>query len=475
MEPKRAPAREDRPVHPRSSGHRDGRGRGLVDWLTEICDDGPAPGSGPGPGPGAAIGPPLGNAARAGAGAPFTPDALAGRAAQCEDPSLALDLLLAAALRGRRTGAGAATRERVAALAAPTEQAARDGDPRRLAALALAQPVRQGTLVLGQLGRAGVQSVSDPEGLLLLGMAAQAVGDPALAVDHLDRAQSLAHDQGRLGPLRWALAAQSQALLDLGDWHRAALAVEDGRRISATWGRPAQTAEALATEAQAAALRGDGTAALRLAERAEDACPDRPAETSGTTATAARLRLARGIAACAAGRSGEAYALLRGLFPADDGAGPAACGADDAAAPDGGWPCREGFAAIAFLADAALPARRRAEAAAVAGSLARRTAGSPAPLLRIHLRYAAAVLADDVEAETLFRRALADNLARWPWPRARAEFAYGRWLRAQRRTAEARPLLRSARLAFERIGAQPWAERAADELRAAGETPHVPG
>ena len=51
-----------------------------------------------------------------------------------------------------------------------------------------------------------------------------------------------------------------------------------------------------------------------------------------------------------------------------------------------------------------------------------------------------------------------------------AELAYGERLRRARRRTDARIQLRSALTAFERLGALPWAERAAVELRATGET-----
>ncbi|HVT71373.1 MAG TPA: LuxR C-terminal-related transcriptional regulator [Trebonia sp.] len=58
---------------------------------------------------------------------------------------------------------------------------------------------------------------------------------------------------------------------------------------------------------------------------------------------------------------------------------------------------------------------------------------------------------------------------RRPFTRARTELAYGEWLRRQRRAAESRPYLRSARDTFDALGTAPWSERARHELRLAGE------
>jgi DNA-binding CsgD family transcriptional regulator len=53
---------------------------------------------------------------------------------------------------------------------------------------------------------------------------------------------------------------------------------------------------------------------------------------------------------------------------------------------------------------------------------------------------------------------------------SRAQLLLGETLRRSRRRAESRPHLRSALETFERLGADPWADRARGELRASGET-----
>ena len=91
------------------------------------------------------------------------------------------------------------------------------------------------------------------------------------------------------------------------------------------------------------------------------------------------------------------------------------------------------------------------------------------PLLHVQLLYAQAVLASDVDADEYFQRALAHDLVRWSWVRARIELAYGSWLRRRRRVVESRARLRAASDTFDRIGAVSWAQLARTELRAAGE------
>ena len=56
-----------------------------------------------------------------------------------------------------------------------------------------------------------------------------------------------------------------------------------------------------------------------------------------------------------------------------------------------------------------------------------------------------------------------------PWEIARTQLAVGERLRRDRRKNQARSHLRTAREMFERLSARPWADRAAAELRAAGE------
>jgi DNA-binding CsgD family transcriptional regulator len=80
-------------------------------------------------------------------------------------------------------------------------------------------------------------------------------------------------------------------------------------------------------------------------------------------------------------------------------------------------------------------------------------------------------LLGDGAADENFQRALAahDESPRRP-DRARTELAYGEFLRRTRHRVDARIHLRTALALFEELGAAPWAERAAQELRASGET-----
>ncbi len=81
----------------------------------------------------------------------------------------------------------------------------------------------------------------------------------------------------------------------------------------------------------------------------------------------------------------------------------------------------------------------------------------------------AAIAAPAHEAGQLFGAALAvPGADRWPFDFARVRLAYGEHLRRDRATTEARAHLGAALATFRVLGARPWAERADNELRAAG-------
>jgi DNA-binding NarL/FixJ family response regulator len=82
------------------------------------------------------------------------------------------------------------------------------------------------------------------------------------------------------------------------------------------------------------------------------------------------------------------------------------------------------------------------------------------------------LLADDPEAaaDELAEAIRIQTLAGRAFDAARSELLLGEHLRRRRQRVEARQHLRAALETFERIGAEPWTERARAELRASGET-----
>jgi DNA-binding CsgD family transcriptional regulator len=110
-----------------------------------------------------------------------------------------------------------------------------------------------------------------------------------------------------------------------------------------------------------------------------------------------------------------------------------------------------------------------AEAEAEAYEQAARAKGQPWALARA--ARCRGMLAGDDELDECFDDALAQH-ARTPdvFETARTELAYGARLRRARRRVDARDHLRAAYEKFDRLGAATWAETAAAELAATGET-----
>jgi DNA-binding CsgD family transcriptional regulator len=169
------------------------------------------------------------------------------------------------------------------------------------------------------------------------------------------------------------------------------------------------------------------------------------------------LLFARGDAASGLGDPGEAvghYEALEALLASTGLADPdQSCGAE--------------------LVETYLQLGRRDDAEQVCGRLSAKAhaKGQPWSLARAHR--AAGLCGDDTTGEEHFTTALHLHAATPDrYETARTELAFGARLRRQRRRVEARPLLRSALGAFERLGAVPWADQAARELEATGESAH---
>src|SRR2546430_13727575 len=127
--------------------------------------------------------------------------------------------------------------------------------------------------------------------------------------------------------------------------------------------------------------------------------------------------------------------------------------------------------ALANLSDAGV--RGDADLDAVRGYLAEWeevATATRASHLQVQVAYEAAILATDAVAERHFRAAIASAQAEWPFYVARAQLAYGVWLRRRRRMTQSRAPLREAAETFDALGLLRYAERTRRELRASGET-----
>ncbi len=121
--------------------------------------------------------------------------------------------------------------------------------------------------------------------------------------------------------------------------------------------------------------------------------------------------------------------------------------------------------------DLAVRAGRKEEAAAWLDEVTAFAEAAQTPAARAVVEHGRALLGPEDAAGRHFELALAAHAESPRLPdRARTELAYGEWLRRARRRVDARDHLRTALSMFEQLGATPWAERAAQELRASGET-----
>jgi len=123
------------------------------------------------------------------------------------------------------------------------------------------------------------------------------------------------------------------------------------------------------------------------------------------------------------------------------------------------------------LVEAAIRTGRDEEAAAHAAAMRASAMAGLSPRLELLVMACEALTTPGKEAVALFERALAlPGPERWPFDTARVRLFYGERLRRSRATAEAREQLAQALDAFQRLGARPWATRAAAELRASGQS-----
>ncbi|MEV8516375.1 AAA family ATPase [Dactylosporangium sp. NPDC051484] len=357
------------------------------------------------------------------------------------DIDLALNLLLGAGLRCWWADTGPAARAHCATAIRQLPDAVHD--PRWVAALACAEPVLEAVTVTEVLSEPRWVGETDGDRLRLLGIAAHAIGDTERAADLLDRAQTALRDTGRLGLLLHVQGIYNHLLVELGQFAKASVVVAEATRLAEQTRQPVWTAGTLSTGGRLIAFQGDPDRAMHMAEQA--------------TRLAGRLNdqlcvavLASGAAHLAAGRYQEAFDEYARIFDPND--------------PAYHW--RESFAGIGTMAESAVGAGRITEARRILAELEETARVTPAPLLHTHLGYARAVLADDADAEALYHTALAMNLTRWPFVRARLQLAYGEWLLRHDRPDGARDELRASADTLHEIGAAPWARRASEALDA---------
>ncbi len=372
--------------------------------------------------------------------------AAAEQAGQAGDRDLHFALLWLVATRAHWADPGPAARRTL------VEAASRLGDADDLQVLAIqayADPFGHAPAVLAHVQKAAAEGGNDTEALLYLGNAAVAVGAFDVGDTLLSAGTQALRADGRLGHLAYVLSVQGIVTTRLAKWDVAIPAAAEASRLSTELGQPLWKAAADTIVSAIAGMRGDADAAEQASAEAE-----RIALPIGANMIVALAQFGRVSAALGASRHDDAYEAAERLFdPTDPAHHPAMAS----------W-------IIGDLAEAALHIGRIKEARARVAQIEAAAGKNPTIWIALGLRHARAVLADDEQAAERFEEALGADLGRWPFQRARALLAHGRWLRRQRRITESRAPLREARDAFDALGCAAFSEQTRRELRASGES-----
>lgn len=257
-----------------------------------------------------------------------------------------------------------------------------------------------------------------------------------------------AREAGSTSVRRYAQLRLSDSAYRLGDWEAAERDAEEAVAIADDFGKGAPLSLALVMRAQIHAAKGEESAARAAIDSAL-----RIAEPPGYLNATIRARAVLGFLELGLGRTVEA------VNPLEEAARIAsASGLED--------PLRVPFAPD--LVEAYVRVERTEDARALATDLSARARASPA-----RLASGLAERCQGLVSEGDFERRFESSLAHLRLSGARFEvgrtlLAFGARLHRARRRAQACERLRAALDEFDRLGAAPWSQRAAAELRAAG-------
>ena len=296
---------------------------------------------------------------------------------------------------------------------------------------------------------AQVSTSENAQHVYAVSVAALFVGENQRFATLINRATSLARTRGELGILAEALSMSAAQHYLAQRFDEAALVAGEALQFARALGAANSTATPLGLLAFAAAIRGDDDEARqRSSEMLElAAAHGLPARATYAVYVLAMVELGRG-------RWAEALEHFRVVSdPRPDVGDPFLA---KGATPD--------------AIEAAARAGRMEEARDALSGFEEWAPDSAYTWVQPRLSACRALLADGEEATAHFEEALRLGADGGPFDLARIQLLYGEHLRRQRRRADARVQLRAALEAFERLRAEPWAERARGELRASGET-----
>ena len=266
----------------------------------------------------------------------------------------------------------------------------------------------------------------------------------------IDRALDRARRQSAVGvlPLLLHHFGRDQATTDR--WVAAETTYDEAIRLSRETGQRVELCASLAGLAWLEARQGREASCRRHVEEVKVLCAELGVELYGVWAIQALgdLELGLGRPAEAIEHYTEQSAALRSLGIADVDLSPA---------PE--------------LVEAYLRLGRRDEAEAVAGPCVEAALAKGQPWALARAARCRGLLAGEDDLDACFEEALGHHERTLDgFETARTRLAYGARLRRARQRTRAREQLRGAHEIFDRLGAAPWAELAAAELAATGET-----
>jgi DNA-binding CsgD family transcriptional regulator len=288
----------------------------------------------------------------------------------------------------------------------------------------------------------------DVDLLANMGLAAMHLGDDTVVHRNLTRLRDFARESAAVSVVVFAQARLPMADVPAGRWDAASASAAEALELARSAGLPSMAALPLAWQTLLAALRGsqDGAGALEELDRLRARQPIGIV----SVVVADLIEWAKGVAAARTSDPDTAMRHLRQLR----------------------HPAIRRLAALDRLEAAGRAGGHGGQLQAWTGELgqfAHDTSAAWAAAIAAHGRALIAAATDDPEPH--FREAIAEHSrASRPVAQARTQLAYGEFLRRSGRRVDARTHLRAALDAFNDVGAEPWADRARQELRASGET-----
>jgi DNA-binding CsgD family transcriptional regulator len=290
--------------------------------------------------------------------------------------------------------------------------------------------------------------VEEPRHVVWANFGAAWIGDERRVEQLLERAVVLSRRRGELGTLAEALAMRATQLILAQRYDEATVAAGESIALARELDAENLTLLPLSVLAVVSAVQGRDEEARRHSNDVIDRANAKGFVLRATTAVYALALVELG-----GGRWDDALERLNSIL---DG---------EAASLDPMAPL-----ALPNKIEAAVRASKPDEARAALLRLEGWVGSSRDGSAQARLAACRALLADGEEAGRHYEAALELSAHLGPFDLARIRLLYGEDLRRNRRRTDARAQLRAALEGFERLRAEPWAERARGELRATGET-----